>query len=180
MSLLNRAQQIIGAKEFTHAATFDANVVFKKDVVFNQHITGYAPVAGEPSLGTPHECSYASRYAAWQVDTAANTAGVWSAPVTAPCPSGTKMVYCLVLTYAAGGAGVGLVCLERASGITLDDVSATGGNNWLKYRCVRNDDATQRVGVMTWIPLDANYQFRWACYQGSTRVSIGYPVDYDI
>jgi hypothetical protein len=47
-TLYARLQEIIGEKIFRHKVTFDGDVVFKK------HITAYAPVPSEPSLGTPH------------------------------------------------------------------------------------------------------------------------------
>ena len=39
-------------------------------------------VAGEPSLGTPHETKYANRTTTLVVNASGNTAGVWSAAVT--------------------------------------------------------------------------------------------------
>ena len=48
-NLCARMQEIIGEKIFRHKVTFEGDVVFKT------HITGYAPVAGEPSSGTWHD-----------------------------------------------------------------------------------------------------------------------------
>lgn len=48
MGLMNRAQEIVGAKTFKHSVTIEGDLILKK------HSTLYAPVPGEPSLGTPH------------------------------------------------------------------------------------------------------------------------------
>jgi hypothetical protein len=79
-TLYARLQEIIGEKIFRHKVTFDGDVVFKK------HITAYAPVTGEPSLGTPHK-HYATIINA---DPAVTT--VISVDISAHVPVGTTWI----------------------------------------------------------------------------------------
>jgi hypothetical protein len=83
-NLFARLQEIIGEKIFRHKVTFDGDVVFKK------HITGYAPVPGEPSLGTLHY--HPSQYAANVYTNTAPSATTFYTVTVAGLPAGTKTI----------------------------------------------------------------------------------------
>jgi hypothetical protein len=170
-TLYARLQEIIGEKIFRHKVTFDGDVVFKK------HITAYAPVPGEPSLGTPHPTSDANRPGALIVDTSTNTAGTWSAAVTMTgVPAGAKAAWCFCsITKAAGQPSL---CVEAATGYTLSDITTTA--NIYKYWSITPQAAGATAFGMIKVHLDANRQFKWCTNVSSSTVQIGSAIDYEM
>jgi hypothetical protein len=145
------------------------------------YITGgvVQPVAGEPSLGTPHHNSDANKSSALLVSTAVNTAGTWSAAVTMlGAPAGARAAWCGCQIYKSGSYP--LLCVEAATGYTLSDI--TVGTNAYKYWQVPgvNSGVIAPMTIMARIPLDANKQFKWCSSVSSSNVIIGSAVDYDI
>jgi hypothetical protein len=166
MELMARIQEILGKKFFRDTVTFD------KDVVHKRTITGYSPVASEPSLGTPHEMSYANRTASLVVDTSTTPAATWSAAVTLSyAPTGAKWAYCLM--YRTAISNPDALVVARASGMTLD----TAAGFQYKY-----PGAFCEIGgycnAMVWIPIDANKQFKWCTVGGNGLIHIASPVAY--
>ena len=136
------------------------------------------PVAGEPSLGTPHPTSDANRTATLVVDTATNTAGVWSAAVTMTgVPVGAKAAWCACLVLKAASAPV--LAVEAASGYTLSDI--TSGTNVYKYWHMGLDNiAGYGERKVLKIHLDSNGQFKWCTSISSSTVQIGSAIDYEM
>jgi hypothetical protein len=99
--LYARLQEIIGEKIFRHKVTFDGDVVFKK------HITAYAPVPGEPSLGTPHP-HYATILNVDPASTAVQTLSL-----AAHLPVGAKMI-ALVMELTSTNAGDSVIITNAA------------------------------------------------------------------
>ena len=92
--LYSRLQEIIGEKIFRHKVVFDGAVECKGDVVHKKHITAYAPVAGEPSCGTPHPAPKdGSNLRQIYTGTPATAASVTEVDVSAYVPVGTKAIY---------------------------------------------------------------------------------------
>jgi len=177
MGIRAALQEFFGEKFFRDKVTFDKDVTFKKDVVFKRTVTAYSPVAGEPSLGTPHATSDTNRSNAALVNTSTNTAGTWSAAVTCTgAPTGAKAAYCMGYIFKA--AATPILSVEAASGYTLSDITAA--NNWSKYWSTRSPVAGTIVLSMLKIHLDANKQFKWCTDVSSSTVWIGSPVDYDL
>jgi hypothetical protein len=136
-----------------------------------------SPVPAEPSLGTPHQVGYANRTTTFPVSTATNTAGTWSAAVTMTgVPTGAKAAWCECRVNKA--ADVPALAVEAASGVTLDDITAS--ENLSKYWHVRAPIA----GAWGWgvikIPLDSNLQFKWCTTISSSTVGIGSAIDYEM
>ena len=134
------------------------------------------PVAGEPSLGTPHPTSDANRSATLVVDTSTNTAGVWSAAVTMPnVPAGAKAAWCVV--ELVSGAGHQWVAVEAATGYTLLDI--TSGTNRFKYAFIWSDTSGYGWGFVR-IHLDSDGKFSWCTSRTSDTVRIGSAIDYEM
>jgi hypothetical protein len=134
-----------------------------------------SPVAGEPSLGTIHYLAYSQRSTTLVVTTATNTAGTWSAAVTMPnVPVGAKGALCSCDISKA--AATPLLAVEKASGVTLDDITA--GNNDRKYTRLPSFAAGQPAQNMLWIPLDGNLQFKWCTNVSNSNVTVDSPVAY--
>jgi hypothetical protein len=91
-SLFARLQEIIGEKIFRDKVTFD------KDVVFKKHITGYAPVPGEPSLGTWHD-----HYARLISNAAPVAGGYYDVDASGHAPVGAKKVYIKIQGIVGAG-----------------------------------------------------------------------------
>jgi hypothetical protein len=135
----------------------------------------YAPVAGEPSLGTPHPTSDANRSATRVVNTSANTANVWSAAVTMTgVPVGAKSAYC-VCEVSIGGNTV-ILAVEAATGYTLSSLAGAG---YTKYHCLYAPVIGGIGLAVLRIHLDANGQFKWCSNQTNANVGIGSAIDYD-
>lgn len=163
------------------AFTFDpestASPVLTLNSPWSLKATPYAPVAGEPSLGTGHITSDANRSAATLVSTSVNTAGVWSAAVTIPnVPPGAKAAYCWMDVLKA--ASIPALCVEAATGYTLSDI--TVGTNFAKYFGVYSPSSGIAARGVVKIHLDANGQFRWCTDTSSSTVHIYSPIDYDM
>jgi hypothetical protein len=135
-----------------------------------------SPVAGEPSLGTPHTTSDANRTATLVVDTSTNTAGVWSAAVTMTgVPVGAKAAWCEVWSYATGAWG--FIAVEAASGYTLSNI--TTGTNIFKYYAQGAQANTTPLYIPMRIPLDSNGQFKWCPWTTNQNVKIGSAICYE-
>jgi hypothetical protein len=134
------------------------------------------PVPGEPSQGTSHITSDATRSASAVVDTTTNTAGVWSAAVTMPgVPVGAKAAYCSTQVALAGQRPI--LCVEAATGYTLSDITA--GTNYAKYFNNHAPAVGASQVLVIKIHLDSNGQFRWCTTNTNSSVWIGCPIDYD-
>ena len=132
-------------------------------------------VTGEYSAGNIHWVKDANRSATAIVSTSTNTGGTWSSAVTMTgVPSGAKAAYCNL--YATIASGAPLLCVEAATGFTLSDI--TSGNNFNKYAFVRALNSASAADAMTWVPLDANGQFKWCTFTTNTTIVIASPVAY--
>jgi len=135
-----------------------------------------SPVSGEPSLGTPHATSDANRTTTVLVNTAVNTANVWSASVSIPtAPVGAKAAWCFC--YVQLGAAQPILAVEAATGYTLSSLAASG---YFKYWHVETWLAGQGNGTMLKIHLDSNKQFKWCTNITNSTVFIMSPIDYDM
>jgi len=116
---------------------------------------------------------YATRSASWLVNTGTNTGGAWSSAVTMPnVPSGAREALCTV--SVAISSAQAQVCLEKASGITLDNTaSGTNANKYMNVTAPTTNTAGYQV---VWIPLDENLQFKWSSVVTNSTVKIGYPI----
>jgi hypothetical protein len=135
-----------------------------------------SPNSGEPSAGEEHSIAYASRSTTLLVNTSTNTGGTWSAAVTvANVPQGTTEVLCNIAVSIA--SGLPLICVEKASGVTLDNITAS--SQYRKYRLLIAVDNGLNYGLV-WIPVDSSFQFKWCTYTTNTTVQIYTPVAYKL
>lgn len=122
-----------------------------------------------------NEIAYASRSTTPLVASTTNTAGAWSSAVTAPAAVPTGAIAMLCVIDGETGSTTGIVCVEKASGITLDTI--TTSNAYRKYVCVRvNGNVIFNIPV--WIPLDSSKQFKWAAYDTNMPLNILSPIAY--
>ena len=128
----------------------------------------------EPSIGTPHHLVYESRATTMLVDTSTNTAGVWSAAVFVDTRIGAKAAWCNIYGHAT--SQMAIICVEAATGYTLDAVTGTG---YRQYIHIKNATAVG-AGSMVRIPLDVDRYFKWCTFTTNTTVQIAPSVDYDM
>lgn len=135
-----------------------------------------SPVAGEPSLGTPHPNSDATKQATLLVNSSTNTAGEWSAAVTmSNVPVGTKAAWCFAsITKAAAQP---TLAVEAATGYTLSDITTTA--NIYKYWSLTPETTGGIAFGMIKIHLDANRQFKVCANVTNSTIQIGYAVDWE-
>jgi hypothetical protein len=135
------------------------------------------PVAGEPSLGTPHPTSDANRTATLVVNTSTSTLGVWSAAVTMTgVPTGARAAWCQAEISKSGVDPY--LRVEAASGFTLSDI--TSGDDRFKYHGIGPIAGVATHYGLIRIHLDSNGQFKWCVSNTNCTLKIGSAIDYEI